>query len=96
MKVKLHFELQDSKGASIKSYWKEIDMPAAPTEGMTFDDNDFTFTPNRGIMYSLADSSFYLRHVVYAHGEDVEEYAKTLNELGWVLALGFLLGAACL
>lgn len=79
VKVKLHFDLQDDMGCTMSSYWKEIEMPAAPTREIVFDDENFTFTPNREIIYNILEQYYYVR--IVRRGGDA--YTATLEKLGW-------------
>jgi hypothetical protein len=85
MKVSLRFEVQDRMGRTIRLFWKDIDMPAAPHEGLTIGDDGMTFTLNRQPIYSIKDGSYYVTIVEYAEegSEEARAFTDTLTNLNW-------------
>lgn len=84
IKVTLNYELTDKMGSTLELFWKEVEMPAAPTKDLVFDDQDFTFKANRSIQYSLHKGAYFVRHV--DSFSDVRKMGEMFTKLGWIRA----------
>jgi len=86
MKVQLQYEVTDKTERA--SFWKEIDMPSAPTRQIVFDDNDFTFEPNRSIIYSIDSQTYFVRTVTDISGtaDTMDGFKKMMVKLGWKMS----------
>lgn len=80
--VTLQYETQDNMGSTVATFWKDIEMPAPPAQGLAFDDGDFVFTPNRTIQYSLGDKTYFARCVE----RNYEDMSDMFKKLGWTKA----------
>jgi hypothetical protein len=81
VKVTLNYEITDRKGTRLASFWKDIEMPAAPTMELALEDDDLVWNANRSIQYSIQNDSYFFRCVdAYS---DVESMRDMFMKLGW-------------
>lgn len=82
VKVTFQYELQDNKGITIKSFWKNVMMLNAPNDNTTFQDGDWTWDSNRSIIHNIERDDYFVRTVEY-NPRCIQDYEKMFKKLGW-------------